>query len=183
VFGIELEWNPFTTASRAARAERAGRISRALGLYVKAGQPKRVERCLRRALPEWPLRALLITASWELHDLKAITARVEAHSVPGLAGLLGEFVEDGERIAAALWGSVDRAMTAAALIGSSKSPPRGLRDDTAKLQGLLTSIRETRHSLAGLAIAEGQTDRQALAQGFKALRAAADQLNTEENKR
>jgi len=35
---IEFEWNPFSTASKAARAERNGRIGHALPLYAKAGQ-------------------------------------------------------------------------------------------------------------------------------------------------
>ncbi len=179
---IELEWNPFSTASRAAHAERAGRVSLALDLYTRAGQRARVRACLQRALPAWPVRDVLLAASVELLDLQALAAGIDQRSMPEVAGVLTHVVEDGEGIAGALWRSAERMVTAAGLLAGSSVMPRSLQRETAKLERLLESIRETRSSLADLALTGGRTgrsDRQTLETEFTSLRRAADELNEE----
>jgi len=180
--GVELEWNPFTAASRAAHAERAGRLSEAFGRYARANQPARVLICLRRALPAWPVREVLLAASAELLDLLTLAAGIDRRSMPEVAGVLTHVVEDGEGIAGALWRSAQRTVTAAGLLAGSSVMPRSLQRETAKLERLLESIRETRGSLADLALTGGRTglsDRRTLETEFSSLRRAADELNEE----
>jgi len=110
---VELEWNPVSAASRGARAERKGRVGEALAYYAQAGQGDRIERCLQRRLPEWPVRAALIEAAKELSDLQATARKVQARSAPELAGLIGHLVEDSQNVGAVLWRGADRVVTAA----------------------------------------------------------------------
>jgi hypothetical protein len=177
---VELEWNPVSAASRGARAERKGRVGEALAYYAQAGQGDRIERCLQRRLPEWPVRAALIEAAKELSDLQATARKVQARSAPELAGLIGHLVEDSQNVGAVLWRGADRVVTAAAFVSGGRGVPRNLQRETSKLQGLLTSIQETRNSLADLALSGGKADRSTLEHGFQSLRQAAERLNEED---
>jgi hypothetical protein len=176
---VELEWNPLSSASRGARAERRGRIGEALTYYSQTGQQKHIEQCLLRRLPDWPVRQALLTAARDLNNLQASARTVRGRSMPELAGLIDHLTEDCQNVAAILWRSADRVATAAAFLSDGQSIPRNLQRETVKLQGLATSIQETRHSLADLALSGGKADQAALERGFEWLRQTAKELMEE----
>ena len=81
--GLELEWNPLSAASRAARAERGGRYGNALRWYARAERGERlVTANLRYGLPNWPVRAVLIEVGCELVRLERGTLLAHAVGVP-----------------------------------------------------------------------------------------------------
>src|SRR6476646_4876595 len=69
--GLELERNPLSAASRAARAERAGQYAAALRWYARAADGERllVGRFVY-GLPNWPVRGLRIELIRELWRLE-----------------------------------------------------------------------------------------------------------------
>src|SRR5689334_15502870 len=69
--GVELEWNPLSAASRAARAERRGQYATALRWYARTPRGERLlVASLKRGLPNWPIRAVVIEVMRELLDLE-----------------------------------------------------------------------------------------------------------------
>lgn len=150
---VELEWNPLSDASRAARAERAGNLAEALALYERADQSNRVVACLYRNLPASGLRAALIDASGEylalkaalpVLDLLALPARASADRVLGYVDEVGGFLWlTAERLALAftVWESLDEV----ADLG-----PREIE----KLNGLTANVRQVRVGLARAILAE-----------------------------
>ncbi len=154
---IEFEFNPFSTASRAARAENAGRIGEALRLYVKAGQYERVLRCLSEALPDWPVRSSLVAAARELLALEESSAIARAAGVPET--ITNRLAQEAQTAGDAIWRSADRvAASAAQKIGSTRLQ-QGLKREDEALARLRRSIQAAREGLAELTLSgEGGMD-------------------------
>src|SRR4051812_37527579 len=69
--GVELEWNPLSAASRAARAERLGRYAAALRWYARTARGERLLVAnLTHGLPNWPIRAVVIAVMRELLQIE-----------------------------------------------------------------------------------------------------------------
>ena len=151
--GIELEWNPFSAASRAARAEQGGRISQALHLYVKAGQYDRVRDCLACSLPKGPVQSALISAASEWLDLWRGVNAARARGLP--TGWTDWFSDDAQSPAEVLWRTADRV--AAFSLHNVDSPRirQRLQREVSKLTHLTTALHEARVALAELALSEG----------------------------
>ncbi len=153
MFNVELEWNPFSTASRAARADRAGRVRDALVLYVKADQPERVLRCLRYALPEGPARTQLLRAADEWLQFWQGLARARQRRLP--THLVDDFTTEAQAAADLLWRIADNI--AAALTYKVKTPrfQESMQRELGKVQHVGAQLGLARTALADLELAGG----------------------------
>jgi hypothetical protein len=151
--GIELEWNPLSTASHAARAERAGRTGEALRLYVKAGQYDRVRDCLLTSLPESDARSTLLAASSEWLALRQALDAARDQRLP--EGWTEWFADDAEAPGEVLWRTADRIAAASRHNLETLRIRRALVREAEKLTRLAEALREARASLAELALSEG----------------------------
>lgn len=174
---VELEWNPLSTASRAARAERSGRIAKALRLYAKANQPGRIIYCLETSLPTWPEKPKILNAAKELLDLQEAAGSPEAEGLPG--NMTRHLLDDAERTAEALWMLAGAVVAAAVLKSPTSSPTHQLNREMEKLDRLLARINEARDSLAAVAFSRGVEDLRRIEESFSNLAAAADALKCE----
>jgi hypothetical protein len=147
---VELEWNPFSDASRGARAEREGALGEALWYYDRAGQPARILACLYRNLPESALRTALLEATAELLDLEKAIATLQPLATVDLGNLSNHVVNFSHEMAASLWQTAERVAVASALWGASDSLPEPAPQVIDRLHELRGTIRRVRNELAGL---------------------------------
>jgi len=132
---VELEWNPFTTASRAARADRAGRLGEALPLYVRAAQFERIPEAIWFGLPSGRVRQALADAASEWAGLAQSLERAPGRQLPD--GWRDWYETALEGAAEVLWSAADRLTV-------------GLRGRTisARLEAILAREIERLHRLA-----------------------------------
>lgn len=150
---VELEWNPFSDASRGARAEREGALAEALWFYERAGQPERVIACLQRSLPWSPLRVALIEAVGELLDLKNGLARLSSLTTLDLEPVpehVSRFVED---MAATLRHTAERVAVASVLWDGPELVPVAYQQAIDQLHEARAATRRVRDELGGLVVA------------------------------
>lgn len=152
-FGVELEWNPLSTASRAARAERAGRIGQALRLYIKAGQHDRVRDCLLTSLPESEARSMLVAASSEWLALRRALDDARDQALPD--GWTDWFSDDTQAPGEVLWRTADRIAAASRHKVESPRIRQAVAREAQKLARLNRALQEARVGLAELALSEG----------------------------
>ena len=142
---VELEWNPFSYASRAARAERDGALGEALWYYDRAGQPARVLECLYRNLPDSVLRTALLEATAELLDLEKAIVTLQPLATVDLGNMGNHIVNFSHEMAATLWQTAERVRGCFGALGRAQLPPgarppddrpapRGSRNDSAGAQ-------------------------------------------------
>ncbi len=172
---VELEWNPFTTASRAARAERAGRIGEALRLYLRAGHPERAIECLHASLPRGPLRDALVGAAGEaIGLLKGVdVARVAGAPEPIVASM-----EQGTLATCELlWKSANRAAATARISADGLDRFAG---EVGKVSAMSAALRDMRHGLATMTMADpGSNDLNVVSTQLRALANAGRSLQEE----
>jgi hypothetical protein len=148
--GLELEWNPLSAASRAARAERRGRYGDALRWYARASRGEGLLAAnLRYGLPNWPVRALLIEVGCELVRLERGTLLARAAGVP--PAMTAAIAAEAESTADAFWRSAERIGAAAQQVDALRFHPE-LRRETRHLGDLLEAVRALRHELAALTL-------------------------------
>jgi hypothetical protein len=148
--GVEIEWNPLSAASRAARAERRGRYGAALHWYARAGQGEHLLASrFRYGLPNWPVRSLLIEIGCELVRLERGTLVARAAGVP--PAMTQAIAAEAERTAEAFWRSAERIGAAAQQLEVLRYHP-DLGREMEHLADLLQTIRDLRHTLAALTL-------------------------------
>ncbi|HEX5414572.1 MAG TPA: hypothetical protein VFZ25_02825, partial [Chloroflexota bacterium] len=147
---VELEWNPFSDASRGARAEREGALGEALWYYDRAGQPARILACLYRNLPDSLLRTALLEATAELLDLERALATLHPLATVDLGRLSHHVARFSHEMADVLWQTAERAAVASALWGTPDSLPEPGPQVIDGLHELRERIRRVRNELAGL---------------------------------
>ena len=171
---VELEWNPFSNASRGARAEREGALAVALWFYERAGQPEQVIACLQRSLPWSPLRAALIEAVGELYDLQNGLARLYSLTTLDLGPVpehVARFVED---MAATLRHTAERVAVASVLWDGPERLPVAYQQAIDRLHEARVATRRVRDELGELLVA-GQ-DRGGLEMALSRATSLADTL-------
>lgn len=151
---VELEWNPLSDPSRAARAERAGNLVEALALYERAGQPNRVVACLYRNLPASPLRAALVDAADEFLALKAALPVLDAHVIFPTAVNADRVVSYVDEVGALLWLTAERLALAFTVWESLDEVADLGPPEVEKLTGLTANVRQVRIGLARAILAE-----------------------------
>jgi hypothetical protein len=171
---VDFEWNPLSAASRAARAEQAGRYGEALLLYAQAGQGTRVLERMRSSLPDWPVRDTLLAATQELLELGQRALGPRAGIPEAVRDRLARYLENAGEV---VWTTANRVAAAAAL---ASAPPRGLQRESDTLERLLQAIRGARDSLADLTLAGGGTELQSVEQDFQRLSDVAKSLAAED---
>lgn len=150
---VELEWNPFSDASHAARAERAGALAEALWYFERAGQSTQVIACLQRSLPESPLRVALIEAIAELLDLQDGLAMLGTMATLDLGPVpehVASFVQD---MAATLRQTAERVAVASVLWEAPDGLPSTSQQAIGRLNEVRGAIRRVRDELGGLVVA------------------------------
>lgn len=147
---VELEWNPFSYASRAARAERDGALGDALWYYDRAGQPARVLECLYRNLPDSALRTALLEATAELLDLEKAIVTLQPLATVDLGNMGNHIVNFSHEMAATLWQTAERVAVASVLWGASESLPEPGPQMIDRLHEVRETIRRVRNELAGM---------------------------------
>jgi hypothetical protein len=147
---VELEWNPFSDASRGARAEREGALGEALWYYDRAGQPARVLECLYRNLPDSALRAALLEAAAELLDLEKAIATLHPLATVDLGHMGHHVVNFSHEMATTLWQTAERVAVASALWGAPDSLPESALPVIDRLHEIRGTIRRVRDELASL---------------------------------
>lgn len=151
---VELEWNPFSNASKAARAERRGLIGEALYYYDRAGQPDRLTACLRRNLAESPLRTALGETVGELLALKSAWTRIAA-SLPWASWTMdGRTWSYVQEVSEGLWWSAERIAAASPLWDPGEPLPDFIQAEIDRLQRLRESVRQIRTQLARAILAD-----------------------------
>jgi hypothetical protein len=170
--GVEFEWNPFSTASRAARAEQEGRIGNALRLYARAGQHNRILECITRVVPSWTVKPMLLTGSKELLELESALVNEPLIGMPDT--MKRHLLEHTQSALSILWDSTQRFATAARISVDRGSDPQGIAQQTSRLNQMLEKIRQARRDLADLAITgTGPGELAKLEQSFQVLASAA----------
>ncbi len=148
--GLELEWNPLSAASRAARAERGGRYGAALRWYARDGQgERRLTASFLYGLPDWPVRSLLIEVGCELVRLERGTLLARSAGVP--EAMTRAIAAEAERTAEALWRSAERIGAAAQQLEVLRYHPR-LRHEMQHLAEVRETVRDLRGRLAALTL-------------------------------
>lgn len=154
--GFELEFNPFSTASRAARAEREGRIADALHLYVEARQFGRVRDCLLCVLPTGPVRTILMNAAAEWPALHR--GLLDARRPEQRDGWVNWFDDEVREAETVLWQSAERLADVLALDVDSPRIQQLIRTRTDKLNRLARVLREARAGLAEITLSGADID-------------------------
>ena len=149
---VELEWNPLSVASRAARAERAGRVGEALALYVQAGQPGRALECLHLNLPAGPLRDALLRAAESVFALVDSTAIARRAGVPET--VLRQMHDSAKTTGDLLWGIGGRVAAASLQRVEARGVLEGYGRETAKITALGSAIQQAREGLAEATLAD-----------------------------
>lgn len=145
---VELEWNPLSDASKAARAERRGAVGEALFYYDRAGQPDRLTACIRRNVVTSPLRAAFEEAVEEILALKSAWSKI-AMSLPWAS-----WTTDGrtwsylQEVGEGLWWTAERVAAASLLWNPSEMVPDFIQEEIDRLELLRQSVRQTRFQLA-----------------------------------
>jgi hypothetical protein len=151
---VELEWNPFSYASRAARAERRGALGEALVLYDRAGGVEPVCSCLRRNLRDSELRTALLDTTREVLDLReglSVLGDLTSLNLTAVGEPVAGFVYDA---VASLWWTAERIAAVMAIWGPLDPLPEVGDAEVARMAELRTTIRRVRAELAGLILAE-----------------------------
>lgn len=139
------------TESRADRARREGRLRDALRLYADDDNRKAIVDTLESALPDWPIRALLIVAANELAALKAGATAAEGAGVPD--SITNWVAEEAQNAGEALWRTADRiAAVGAQEVDYDTLMPELAREED-EIERLIHTIREARTGLAQLTLA------------------------------
>lgn len=170
---VSFEWNPVSTASRAARAEQAGHFGEALLLYAQAGQGAQVLERMRNTLPNWPIRGALLSATGELLDLgqRALDPR---NGIPqAVRDRLTHYLESAGTV---VWTMANHVAAAATL---TSAPPAALQGESEKLDQLLQAVRDARSSLADLTLSGSGDQLQSVEQDFRRLSDVAKSLAAE----
>jgi hypothetical protein len=154
---VELEWNPRSDASRAARAERAGNLLEALTLYDRAGQPEQVLACLHRNIPDSALRTALVGATRELLALKAALPMLDSPAAYHLRASGDRVLAYTHEVGGFLWLTAERLAVAFVLWEpldevSDLGPP-----EIEKLDNLTANVRQVRIALARAVIVEPES--------------------------
>jgi hypothetical protein len=150
---VELEWNPLSDASRAARAERQGALGEALWYYDRADQPEQVIACLYRNLPESQLRAALLETTAELIDLRRALATLRSLATVDLGNVAEHVAGFAQEMAVSVWQTAERVAAASALWGTAEPLPEPGSQVIERLSELQQTIRRVRNELAGLVFA------------------------------
>jgi hypothetical protein len=114
--------NWFSAEARAERAERAGHIGEALQRYAEQGNGARLQQCLSRVLPNWPVRTSLLRASSELVELGKSIPIARTNGVPET--MTDWLAQEAQTAAEALWASADRIAAVAAIMSHDEARPR-----------------------------------------------------------
>lgn len=147
---VYLLGNVFTE-SRADRARREGRLRDALRLYAEASERQAIVDILQSALPDWPIRGLLIVAANELIALQAAAAAAESAGVPD--SITTWMSEETQNAGEALWHTADRiAAVGAQQVDYETLVPELAREED-EIERLTQTIREARTGLAQLTLA------------------------------
>jgi hypothetical protein len=180
--GLELEWNPLSAASRAARAERRGRYGDALRWYARAARGERlVTANLRYGLPSWPVRAVLIEVGCELVRLERGTLLAHAVGVP--EAMTRAIAAEAEGAADVFWRSAERIGAAAQQVdalrfnlGLAPGLAPELGREMLHLGELLDAVRALRDELAALTLTgtRGSVERDEARYLYLRLQALAD---------
>jgi hypothetical protein len=150
---IELEWNPFSIASKAARADRARRVREALSLYVRAGQLDRIERCLLFSLPDGTARSQLVRATEEwLYFWKGLAIARERR-LP--TSLVDDLSAEAEAAADLLWRIADNTAAALSHKVQTQRFQGSLRREMVKVEQLAEQLTLARADLADLELSGG----------------------------
>ncbi len=152
---VELEWNPLSDASRAARAERAGILAEALWYYERTGQPEQVRACLRRNLSDSPLRTALIEATDELLDLQRGLSTLRSLATFDLGPVPDQVASFAHDVAETLWQTAERIAAASVLWGTSEGLPDAGQQMVDRLHAVRETIRRVRNDL-GVLVFSGQ---------------------------
>jgi hypothetical protein len=172
--GLELEWNPLSAASRAARAERRGRYGDALRWYARAADGERLLAAnLRYGLPNWPVRAVLIEVGCELVRLERGTRLARAVGVP--EAMTRAIATEAEDTADVFWRSAERIGAAAQQVETLRFHPE-LGREMLHLGDLLDAVRALRDELAALTLTgtRGSVERDEARYIYLRLQALAD---------
>jgi hypothetical protein len=157
---VELEWNPFSAASRAARAERAGRYAEALRHYAsdRDGE-RRLVACLAHGLPPWPIRDTLLAAARELLHLERGVAVAQRAGAP--AALASSIWSYAEAAAALVWRSADRLAAVSAQNVDAAQLQQALGREHERLAALRDVVASLRTELAAMTLSgtPASTDR------------------------
>jgi hypothetical protein len=172
--GLELEWNPLSAASRAARAERRGRYGDALRWYARADAGERLlTASLRYGLPNWPVRTVLIEVGCELVRLERGTLLARAVGVP--EAMTRAIAAEAESTADAFWRSAERIGAAAQQVDALRFHPE-LGREMQHLTGLLDAVSALRVELGALTLTgtRGSVERDEARYLYLRLQALAD---------
>ncbi|HEY7060604.1 MAG TPA: hypothetical protein VII06_03935 [Chloroflexota bacterium] len=172
---MQLEWNPWSVASRAARAERGGRYAEALRLYARDRRGEsRVLDTLSHGLPQWPIRHVIIAAARDLLYLQRAVDAARAAKVP--PAILNGVAEGADRAAEIVWRSADRLAAAGAQRVDATFMLPTLKAETDRLEDLRTTILALRTELAEVTVSgtPATADRDAARHVSVSLRALTD---------
>ena len=172
---VELEWNPFSEASKGARAERQGAVGEALWHYDRAGQSTHIIACLYRRLPDSPLRVALLETTAELLDFKHAFAALDSLSTVDLGNLTDHIGDFGRDMSVALWQTAERVAGSSALWGSVDISGEAGSKTLERLREIRSAIRRVRNELAGFLVSG--TDQGGLEMALSRSTALADTIH------
>lgn len=151
--GLELEFNPFSRASRAARGERAGRIAEALALYASIGEDERIRECLAARLPNWAIKRPVLAAADALLVLRASAADAKGRGIP--ATMTTAMTREVEATGALVWRAAHRIVAAAAQHVDPIEFSDLLAREGERLTRLAQAIQMARVALVKLTLSDG----------------------------
>jgi hypothetical protein len=180
---VELEWNPFSTASRTARALRDGRIAEAVQLAAAVrGGDTLLSEWMHDGLPDWPYCGTLADVLGELVRLARLATVLGGDERSPQYALANEAAQYAETTAETLWRLGNRIGASAREVDSS-AVRESLERDGMSLEQLLKAAEELRRELVDLSLrrsaerSEVQESAQALRNLIEAARAASDWLD------
>jgi hypothetical protein len=173
---VQIEWNPFSLASRAGRAEKRGRFGEAMLLYAAAGQGQQILDRMRASLPPWPIRDTILAVTSELLALDERALGPQTALPAPVADRLAQYLENAGTV---VWTTANRVAAAGTL---ATSPPRGLQTETAKLEQLLQTVRDARQSLADLTLSGAGAELPSVEQDFRKISSVAESLAAENDR-